>query len=297
MDIAQILSARGIQEQTARLYARNLHALNMNKPITTITFLKDPDRVMQKIGHLRPTTQRTYIIGIVSFLKSLSEPKARKLADLYVSLMNDYNARLRTSNDKTDAEKDNWMTAEEVQGAYDALRVDAEDVAKKRRALQRPEYDTLLKYLILSLYTLIPPRRNADFQKMKILTDEPQDMQNNYIDIENTKFIFNNYKTAKAYKTQIVDIPDELMDVVRMYLRHANTSSGYLVVNYEGQPFQSVNAITRILNSIFKRRVGSQMLRKMFHTNKYAAVLDELDEDARKMGHSIDVIKSHYLKK
>ena len=42
--------------------------------------------------------------------------------------------------------------------------------------------------------------------------------QKNYIDISESKLIFNVYKTSKTYHEIIIDIPKELMTIVKKYV-------------------------------------------------------------------------------
>lgn len=300
MELTDIFTATGIKQSSAELYAKNIRALNQNKPISSTTFLKDVQKTLQKIAHLKPTTQRSYIISVVSFLKTQPPTKQnKKMLDEYTEIMNNLNERLRTSNEKTEAETENWMTPDELQATYDELYDIAREIMRKRVGhddITATEYMQILKLMVFALYHLTPPRRNADYQKMKF-AGHRESSDFNYIDIENREFIFNNYKTNRKYAQQITEIPEELANIINIYMRYMNPDSGYFLVKYNGQPLRNVNDITRILNMIFKRRVGTQMLRKMYHTDKYARVMENLEDDARKMGHSVGVVKSHYLKK
>jgi len=54
--------------------------------------------------------------------------------------------------------------------------------------------------------------------------------------------------------------------------------------------------ITRILNKIFGKNIGSSMLRNMYLSNKYSNVIDELKDDTASMGTSLEVALSTYIK-
>ena len=68
------------------------------------------------------------------------------------------------------------------------------------------------------------------------------------------------------------------------------------MVDSEGNPLSSNNAITRILNKIFDKKIGSSMLRNIYLTTKYASSNKEKQLDATAMGNSIGVIDSNYVK-
>jgi hypothetical protein len=64
----------------------------------------------------------------------------------------------------------------------------------------------------------------------------------------------------------------------------------------DGEPLDKVNSITRILNRIFGKSIGSSMLRHSYISSKYAAVNEEMKEDAKNMSHSLGMQKE-YIKK
>ena len=59
------------------------------------------------------------------------------------------------------------------------------------------------------------------------------------------------------------------------------------LVSSDGTPITAVNAITRVLNRIFGKKVGSSMLRHIYLSNKYGDKLEEMKDDAEKMAHSL----------
>jgi hypothetical protein len=120
----------------------------------------------------------------------------------------------------------------------------------------------------------------------------------NYIDINDSKFIFNNFKTAGTYKTQIIDIPDNLMSVIKLYLtkRKGVKSKLPFLVNFKGEPLTTSSQMTRILNKIFNKKVSVSMLRNMFLTNKYKDINKEKIDDATAMGTSSSNADNQYIK-
>jgi hypothetical protein len=69
-----------------------------------------------------------------------------------------------------------------------------------------------------------------------------------------------------------------------------------LLVDYEGLPYESKNTITRILNKIFKKNIGSSMLRNIYLTNKFGDKVEELNKTAEAMGTSSNTIQNQYIK-
>ena len=137
---------------------------------------------------------------------------------------------------------------------------------------------------------------------MNVIKNYNDDLDNkvNYLNLTNKQFIFNQYKTRGKYERQILEVSQDLMDVINIWLKfhpHKKEINFRLLAHYDGTPLTHNNDITRILNKIFKCKIGSSMLRKMYHTNKYGDVIKELEKDGDKMAHSVDTILNNYIKK
>ena len=260
--IENIFECKTITQSSLELYKNNLIRLNNNKVPKNINFLNDVEKIQNKIEKYKPNTRRNYIISIVSILSCLkSKPKSTKkindLYDKYFKILTEYNDTLKKSNTKSDNEKENWIEEDNLNKIYNKIENDALQVKKFD---SRKEYDKYLQYVILSLYYLIPPRRNKDYIDM-VIGYNPDDKSFNYFDIENRRFIFNNYKTQKTYKEQIIDIPDRLFNILKQYLIMKkyleedgdNIHTKYLLTDYNGFSFSKSNSITRILNKIFDK--------------------------------------------
>jgi hypothetical protein len=284
-----------IKDSSKKLYMSNLKRLNDGQEPADYTFLKNTAKIFDKIKHLKDNTKRTYLISIVSVLKD--QPKFKKPFDLYYQKMMEYNKNLKTNTTKSETQKENWMNQEEIKKVWDGYNTQVA-AFKGKRKLAEPDFETLLHYLVLSLYVLIPPRRN-DYLKMLILL-EPAELkpEYNYLDVKNKQFIFQNYKTNKTYATQTVDIPKELMDVITLYLKFRKDKKNLspFLVKPDGTPFESINSITRILNKIFKKKLSVSLLRNIYLTDKYAKENQEKQQDASAMGTSVNMIDNNYTK-
>ena len=173
----------------------------------------------------------------------------------------------------------------------------------KKRKLNKEQFERLADLIILGLYTLQAPRRNIDYLNMFILTNaynaETHGTEKNFLDLVNKTFVLNNYKTAGTYKTQIVPINEELFNIIKLYIKFRNTKSSNIpfLVDYEENPIMESNALTKKLNAIFDgKKIGSSMLRKLYLTNKYSDVMNEMKEDAKDMGTSSSVMQTNYIK-
>ena len=298
------LKNKNISESSFNLYVSNLKRLNGGQEPKNLNFLKNVETIVDKIKDYKPNTRRSYIISIVSMLKQ--EPKLKKLYDIYYKMLMEYNNELKTNNTKSETQKENWIEQDEVTEIYKKMGDDIKPKLEKKK-ITFDEFNDLQKYLVLSLYTLQPPRRNLDYQYMIVVNKyDPNEINKkyNYLDLEGKKFHFNNYKTKGTYQTQTTDINPELMEVIKNYLKfhplknHLKKKSNYipLLVDYEGLPYESKNTITRILNKIFKKNIGSSMLRNIYLTNKFGDKVKELNETAHDMGTSSSTIQNQYIK-
>jgi hypothetical protein len=297
------LKEKNISESSLKLYLSNLKRLNDGQEIKNFNFLKDVNKILEKIKDYKPNTRRTYLISIVSLLKQ--EPKMKKLYQPYYTLLMEYNKELQQNNTKSEKQEENWITQDEVMNTYKQIETGIENLSSKKK-LTEDEFKELLSFLVLSLYTLQPPRRNLDYQYMLIVRKFNEDMskQFNYLDLEKNIFYFNNYKTQKTYKMQEMPICEQLQKVIKIYLQFhplkgelkKKSCSVPFLVNFQGQPFESKNTITRILNKIFNKKIGVSMLRNIYLTDKYSGNLADLKEDTNAMGTSSNTAENNYIK-
>ena len=289
--IDEALSNRQLSENSKNLYKRNLLKLNDNKEIKNFIFLKNKDEVLTKIKDLKPTTQRSYIISICSILRD--NTKMKKTYDEYFELLKSYNDTLRVNNEKSTTQEKNWITQEEVLKVHKTLKEDIENSLSKKRKIDKQLFKKLLNYMILSLYTLIQPRRNKDYSLMRI-SSNMDDTNFNYLVIDkknNMKFILNNYKTEKKYHSVEIDIPDDLKQVILLYLKYhplklelKNKEFNIPFLVEDGKELKTSTEITKILNKIFDKKISSSMLRNIFLTSKYGDLVNELKQDTKIWG-------------
>lgn len=303
-ELATKLQDKDVSETSIKLYLRNLEKLNDDQPLKNIKFLKDYDNIIESLNDYKPNTQRNYIIAINSVL-SLDPSKNKKLRQQYFDLMMNMNKVLKekeSENKQSQTQKENWITQDEVKARLDELRSKV-DKFKKNKTLTESQYNTLLQTVILSLYVLHPARRNKDYQLMNIVKREKQLADNlNYLDLDNNKFIFNKFKTSKTEGSQEIPIEPELMEIIKIYLKyHPGIDNNKkfnvpFLVTSNGEPLKNINAITLILNRIFKKKIGSSALRGIYLTSKYGNVRNDMKEDAQKMAHSIETQQNTYVK-
>jgi hypothetical protein len=294
------LKTKNISEGSLKLYMNNLKRLNDGNEIKNFNFLKNTEAILKKIEAYKENTKRTYIISIVSLLKQ--EPKLSKTYDYYYKLLIDLNNKLKTNTTKSETQTENWISQEQVQEIYNSLEKDILEKIEGKKKINEATYNELLHYFILSLYVCMPPRRNLDYQNMKIVKkfNEDLDKKYNYLELTTMKFYFNNYKTQKTYKCKEIDINEQLQKVIGTFLKFhphkKELNNKFLIVNYEGNEPKSSNYITTVLNKIFHKKIGCSMLRNIYLSSKYGDAMKDMKDDVATMGTSTNVATNQYIK-
>lgn len=295
------LTEKGLAPSSIKLYVRNLEKL-CDAPLKNLTFLKDVEKTTEKLQKYKENTKRGFLISIVSALSL--DKKHKKLYDTYYKLMMDKNKELKAveaSGQKTETQQKNWITWDEVGTKMKDLEDKVNTFGKEINAHQ---YDILLQEIILALYYYKAPRRN-EYQKMnlvKTVTGQPDTL--NYLDYDKKQFVFNVFKTARKEGQVKEDIPPELFAIIQKYLKYHPLVKGKitkatnvpLLVYHDGKPLSQINAITRVLNKIFGKAVGSSMLRSIYLTSKYGNIKEEMQEDSKAMSHSVQTQQNNYVK-
>lgn len=292
-----------LSDKSINLYINNLKKLNNNKAFSNFNFLRDDEKLKEYLKKYSDNTKKNYYASIVRILKLFKSNK--KLESLYNKFTEDLNLLMKTTNEnkneKNEKESKNWLDFSEVIKRRDELEEKYNEIIKKKKITEK-QYDDLLRYVILSLYTYISPRRNLDYMEMVVEKENKDlDKQYNYFIIKDKLFIFYKYKTAKSYNDQEIKVPDELFNILTNFLKYNKTKDDkrFLLVDYNGNRLNQINSITRLLNSIFKKKIGSSMLRKIFISHKFGSDLEklkEMEQTAKEMGHSIGSQQNIYNK-
>ena len=283
----ELKDKREIADVTANQYIRTLYSLNSELPFKNLAWLKNTPSVELRLENYAESTQKTMLSTIVSTLSLLNQKSSYKkiFAYWYNRMMEKSNEdRQKDSSQKTPKQEKNWLSWDVILGHEKRLEEEVKAITKPTPV----DWSTILAYMVLSLYTKFSPRRNQDYQFMKVVKTPKQVTKDfNYYVTDTNQFVFNKYKTADSHGEQTFDVPTELVHTIQLYLKFHPTKSSkpfQFLVLADGSPLPSVNSITRILNRIFGRNVGTTMLRHIYLSNKYD--VSEMNEDAEKMGHT-----------
>lgn len=298
------LKAKNLSDSSIKLYLRNLEKLNDDLPLKNFNFLKDDKNILAKLNEYKDNTKRGYLISITATLSAVKD-KFKPLYEKYLKLMVDLSNEIKKkpTEEMTDTQKENWLKWDEVVKKFDDVKSKVSSFINHKE-INESQYNLLLSYMILALYIYNPPRRNLDYQLMNIVKNynENYASDKNYLSYDDSQFIFNVFKTAKKEGQVKTDINESLKEVINQYLKFHPLikgkkllkSSNYpFLVYFNGKEFDKVNAITRVLNKLFDKNIGSSMLRHIYLTNKYGEDTKEKIKDAKAMSHSVDTQKTY----
>lgn len=306
----RLMKEKGIAESTASLYLQNLYNLNSRKPFTNLSFIKKKDQINKVLEGYADSTKKSMLGGVVSVLDMYkTKPTYKKIHEYYRDLMTEKikEFEAKPKGEMNEKQKANWLTWQEVEERKQKIYDDVKDLTDKKR-ISDTQFKKLLQYFVLSLYTDIPPRRNQDYALCYIVKSfhDKLPTDRNYYVLDDKEFVFNKYKTSKTYGQQKLSVKDneEFMSAFNLYFKFHPLNKGRwgknrqvpLLCNYDGSCLTSVNAITRILNKVFGKKVGSSMLRHFYLSSKYSDELKEMEADAKAMGHSKDEAHNTYIK-
>ncbi len=231
------------------------------------------------------------IVGLESNPFDGSDKVMKEYRDIIMNINEDLK-KTELNQEQTDKQKEAFVQWNDVINIHNGMK-------KKFKNISDFSKKELLPYIVLSLYTYIPPRRLIDYTLMKF-KDYDEDKDNYFVPRKGNKkgyFIFNVYKTAKQYGKQKVEIPNDLNKLLLEWEPIAD--SDFIL----GEHMTNVK-LNGILNKIFGKNTGASTLRSSYLSNLYKDMpkLKDMVETANDMGHSVieqftSYVKPEYVKK
>jgi hypothetical protein len=299
-----------------------LRTLNGGVDPVSLDFLLDRPVVLPYLQKYAVSTQRSIIFAVRNVAKDFGR---QDILDMWKDNIAETEAGkgLPPKGEKTEAQAQAYALVETDKGG------DAWETLTKKLDEQNAEYRFMesrqenrgyaqIQYIVPNLYIKFPPRRNIDYTEMKITTDYKDDMspEFNYLVIGTEKggaeervvmrYVFNKYKTSGTYNRQVFDVPDDLVVVLKNWIKATGkvdgdyllTKVGYRIHN-KGDALRS-DDIGEVLHKAFGRGISTQMLRHMY-LDKYTTperkkIIEEMMGDADQMSHSISTQQQTYVK-
>ena len=256
----EIIDASELSDISKKTYKDRLKRLTtlMNHDVDWI--ILHCRETYEKLKQYEIQTQKGYINSILTLFKYTKGLKTKRLNtyNCWYSIFQEVDA-------KAEDKYNNLQASDRQRAAYVAWH----DIITARDKLDKSSQD----YLLLCLYTMIPPSR-ADMNMLKIYYKDPNNIEvnkyPNYIVIYNDKIklIYNEFK-SKSRKLQKYEkiLPQNLDHVIRQSLH--NKPRDFLIVSprtnhgYENASTYS-KYFSIILERIFKKKLSINTLRHSY---------------------------------
>ena len=245
----------------------------------------NPEIFIKKLNELyKPETSRTHLTALISYIHSLSPSERIEIFGdnphpyMYyyctMTLMRLFNTKLKSTGEMTPKEKENWITYKELEEFVETLE----------------QQERLLLLLYLKVGAL-----RSDYCTIKINNIDTK--KDNYLDIKNKSFIFN--ELVKTKEKIEIKIPLEIFKEIISFIDQ-NTFREYLIEDEFGNPFTNNGFSTYVFQfmSGTGKKIGIQMIRKIVATeqNKTVQFPEVIAQNSRNMGHTPEYNTDYYTK-
>jgi len=271
-----------ISDSSIKTYASMLSSINkkLEGEKDLEFFSKDKDKI---INHIKENitsnqTQKT-LLSALYILTDLKEYKELML-EICKKVNDNYKEQKMSVK-----QKEHRISFEEVKNKVNNLL----NMLKTNPSLHSYE---LFLIAAFSSGVYAPPRR-SEFAFVKIKNFDRR--TDNYL--EKNKIVFNSYKTAKKYGSQIYEIPAPLVPIVKKYLKLNKTD--YLFPKRNSDACMTNVDYNRMLQKIFGKTISVDNLRSIYLSDKYKNIpsLVDMEKTAEAMGHQVVTALENYVKK
>lgn len=238
--------------------------------------------------NIRKTKMSSFIVLMDTPIKTKERVKMLdRLRDVMYEDTSRYNKK-EVQQEMSEKQKKNFVEWTDVLKVQKQLERIAKPFFKVSK-LRKKDWNVLVDYVLISCYTLIPPRRSKDYSAFKIRDFDTNKDNYMYSTKKNKKtesfFVFNQYKNSSRLGRQEIQIPSKLANIIKKWMK-INTTP-HLIPTYSGMPVSQVK-INQIISRIFPdKSVGTSLLRHSYLTHHYQDVdLSKLKEDTKNMGNS-----------
>jgi hypothetical protein len=297
MDLAKIIEEKrpNLTKSSVTTYVsilKNLFKKNVDKDTEmNMEWFQNEDKILDILKDKPSKNRKTTLSALVVLV-------GKEKSEKYLKQMLEDKAIYDKSLDnqkKSDKQEKNWITLDEIQTIFNELNDEAKHLMKKD-IFKMEELQKIQNLVIVGLMSglFIVPRRLVDYACMKI---KNVDLKENYYDPKKHELVFNVYKTAKTYKEQQIKIESKiLINLLKNWIEINPTD--YLLFDMNKNCLTPVKLNQRLI-SIFKKNIGSSLLRSVYFTDLYKGMpaLSELKKIEEQAGNSIGVQLASYVKK
>lgn len=281
----------GMRDSTKRSYISALRSVC--KYTSTSPIPKDigekHKEIIKILDHFKESTKRMYLSSIIKFCEGRCSDEAmlafkKEFDSLRQSITIDEAKQCAT--EKFQELQEQAFTWDSVVAVRDQLEQKYSTALHTIGQLHsRDVLWGIQQYIILCCYTMIEPRRSSDYTEFVLKNPDPE--KDNYLMQRSGTFyfVFNNYKTAKRYGKQEIEVPDKLARLINQWSLVCN--SRYLLMKYRRtSPLCPVSLCHTFYETFSGRKVSVNLLRHLFLA-QYAEQDQKMAKIANNMGHSL----------
>ena len=249
-----------LTDYTIKEYVRfylNASKILKKSPTSRWLFKSNPNEVYDKLKeHYSDSSLSSIITSLVKILYSYGDEKKAK-----EYLVIKKTIPVKEVNSKSDKQKQNWISKDEVFKFLNELKDAVKD---------KPSFINYRQYLILLIHTKTPLRNDLAGILMVNKDSQTKDKDKNYYIKSTGTLVLNKYKTSKTYGQKKIPFSKEVQDVIKDF-HDKFKGHKYLLPNENGGEL-TPSAISKLMIRLFKKRfsknIGTTMLRHILLDNE-----------------------------
>lgn len=227
-----------LSQKTIDKYLSCIRLLKNKRNLDIDDLNLDFDDILNKLEDLSSSYRKINLSAIKWYLESNN--RCKKICKLITEEIR-YIINISIEEDKngliTDKQSEKYIEWSEILKLHSKLSSDLKS--------EFFNYEFYTMFVVLSLYCLFPVRRLEDYALLNIINTihDYHDKNLNYYVYNESKFIFNVYKTKNNYGEQIFNVPHNLSKILDKYIKTFSITGLLLELNEKG--------ISRNLRSVF----------------------------------------------
>ena len=272
-------------------------------------FLADYDRVISSMNKnekpLSENTKRNYLNSVITMSQTcdIESSIIQKFVDDRDGYNKKYNDKKEAGEVFSEEEMTHQITQNDIIKVLIQIRKEVKglDAYRPKSEITKKTYNLLQFYTLLSLYS--QHRLRNDFASLQVITKRDynalEDKTGNYLLVKgrDISIVLNDYKTNKDGTEKVIDITDKkLITLLKNYIKVIGTNTPLFTGPTDLQ--MTSNQLTVFLQKYTKeylgKKVSTRLLRKIFYTEKYGHLINELKKDATDNLHSTGTAMNIY---
>ena len=133
---------------------------------------------------------------------------------------------------------------------------ETKDINKLLHSLSDNHTMSIIKFIAMSIYTLVPPLRPSEWLSLKVYMNVGNKKPTgNYLDLSTGKIIYTDYKTKRHYSDLEFQLDKQLVSIIKKYYIYFNKIDDkddyiYLFTNQDGSNIMQQSNFTKLIKSI-----------------------------------------------